>query len=145
VAGRLTLWGAGELLQSFFSQNVDPPPSFWLALIKDIPPTPYISGSELDEPVAAEYARVEIVNDEVNWTNDGQIQTMVCEAELSYVEALEDWGTIRYWALCNAEVEGYVYFVGEFENPEIIATGDTVEIAPGDLTVSLGPFYFVEA
>jgi len=144
VPGRITLWGAGEILNVFFSQTADPPPVIYLALIKDVAPTPYVSGAELDEPTAAEYARVGITSNHLNWTNEGAIQIMVCEADLSFATAQEDWGTIRYWALCNAEVDGFVYFVGNFDDPEIVNDGDTVIVSGGDLTVSLGPFFSEE-
>lgn len=144
MSGRITLWGAGELLRSFFSRTAEPPPSFWLAAIKDVAPTPYISGAELAEPDFAEYARVELPNDISTWSNDGQIQVMSCEIDATFAEALEDWGTIRYWAVCNAEAEGFVYFVGEFEDPVIINDGDSLVVNGGDLSVSLGPFFSEE-
>ena len=51
MAGRLTIWGAGELLTTYFANApAEAPGFFWLALIREIAPTPYISGAELDEP-----------------------------------------------------------------------------------------------
>ena len=53
MAGRLTIWGAGELLTTFFGNldaAKDPPSAFYLALVRLIAPTPYMSGAELDEP-----------------------------------------------------------------------------------------------
>lgn len=145
MAGKLTLWGAGEILTSFFSKTAEPPPAFYLAAIKDIAPTPYISGSELDEPDSdAGYERVEIFNDSVTWTNEGQIQVMTCEIDCEFLTATEDWGAIRYWALCNAPVEGYCYFVGDFDAPAVIYTSDQLVVESGDLSVSLGPFFFAE-
>jgi hypothetical protein len=144
MAGKITLWGAGEILRTFFSRTGEPPPNFYLALIKDIPPTPYLSGTELDEPDFEEYNRFEIPNDDIAWTNEGQIQIMVCETDIAFTEAVETWGTIRYWALCNAPVDGFVYFIGDFERPSLIDVGDTVVVNPGDLSVSLGPFFFKE-
>ena len=141
MAGKLTLWGAGEMLRVMFSRSTSAPPSFYLALIKDVAPTPYISGSELDEPTAAEYARVEIPNEISVWNNDSQINVIVCDTDINYVTAIEDWGTIRYWALCNAPVEGYVYMVGDFASPNAVNSGNTASVPAGNLTASLGPFY----
>lgn len=144
MAGRITLWGAGQLLRTFFSQTGEPPPSFWLALVRDVAPTPYLSGSELDEPDADEYIRAEVPNDNIYWNNDGQIQVVSCEEDITFVTAVEDWGTIRYWALCNASEDGYVYFVGDFEDFEVVEAGDTVEVAAGNLSISIGPFFSEE-
>lgn len=144
MAGQITLWGAGQLLNTFFSQTVEPPQSFYLALVLDVAPTPFISGAELDEPTLAEYGRVEIPNDAVTWTNDGQIQVMMCEADLSFVTAIDDWGTIRYWAVCNAPVDGNIYFIGSFDDPEVISAGDTAVVSAGNLSVSVGPFFSEE-
>jgi hypothetical protein len=144
MAGKITLWGAGELLRTFFSGLSTPPDAFYLALVKDIAPTPYVSGAELSEPDFEEYARVQIPNDSLTWTNEGQVQTMVCEADVEFIAALQDWGTVRFWAICNAPVDGYVYFVGNFEDPEIISTGDSVLVSAGNLSVSLGPFFSEE-
>lgn len=144
MAGNITLWGASELLRTFFSRTAVAPDAFYLALITDVAPTPYLSGEELNEPLAPEYVRAMIPNDDLTWTNDGQMQVVSCEAEIQFVTAVESWGTVRYWALCNAEVEGGVYFVGEFESPEQVEMDDQVVIAAGNLTASLGPFFTTE-
>lgn len=144
MAGRITLWGAGELLRTFFGQIADPPPNFYLALIREMAPTPYVSGVELDEPESDDYQRVAVPNDQLTWSNDGQIHIMSCETDIEFVQAQEDWGTVRYWALCNALVDGYVYFIGDFETPDVVFADETVIIDAGELTVSLGPFFLKE-
>ena len=50
MAGRLTLWGAQQLLTGYFGQTIAPPASFYVALIVSVPPTPFMDGSDLDEP-----------------------------------------------------------------------------------------------
>jgi hypothetical protein len=144
MSGRLTIWGAGQLLTTYFTQATEPPPSFWLALVRTIPPTPYMSGSELDEPDSDDYARIEIPNDLANWANDAQPQEIYNVLSAQYVTATQDWGQIGFWALCNAQVDGYNFLVGDLENPVLVAAGDQVEISEGDLSVSLGPFFLVE-
>jgi hypothetical protein len=141
VSGKITLWGAGELLNTFFSRTAEPPPIFYVALIKDVAPTPFLSGAELDEPDAPEYERVAVVNETSVWSNEGAIQITVCETDLTFTTAQEDWGTIRYWAICNAVVDGFIYMIGKFAEPDVIDTGDTVMIPSGTLSVSLGPFF----
>lgn len=144
MSGRLTQWGAGELILSFFSRTVEPPESLWLGLIRTTAPTLYVSGSELDEPDNADYARVEIPNDELSWDNSSQPQIVTNTVDVLYAAAVSDWGQLNFWALCDAGTGGYTYFVGDLEEPLNILTGDTAMIGAGDLSVSLGPFYLAE-
>jgi len=147
MAGRLTIWGAGELLTTFFG-NIDaakdPPGSFYLALVRTIAPTPYMSGAELDEPDVSDYARVEVPNDGLNWANLSSPQTIANMIDVSFVQAVTDWGECRFWALCNAATEGMNYLVGDLESPILVEAGDTVVVSDGDLGVSLGPFFMAD-
>jgi hypothetical protein len=144
MSGRLTVWGASQLLTTYFTMATTPPPSFWLALVRTTPPDPYMSGSELDEPDSDDYSRIEIPNDLANWANDSQPQEIYNVLSAQYVTATADWGQIGYWALCNAPVDGYNFIVGYLDNPLLVSTGDQVEISEGDLSVSLGPFFLAE-
>jgi hypothetical protein len=144
MPGRLTVWGAGTLLTSYFARTTEPPPSFYLALIREIAPNPYVSGSELDEPDAVDYQRIEIPNDLANWSNESQPQEIFNVLPQQFVTATTDWGKIGYWALCNAPVDGYNFVVGDLETPVQITAGDQVAFEEGDLSVSLGPFFLVE-
>lgn len=147
MAGRLTIWGAGELLTTFFGNATspkDPPGSFYLALVRQIAPTPYMSGAELDEPDTSDYNRVEIANDGLNWANASSPQTVSNLLDVSFVLAASDWGECRFWALCNAPTGGFNYLVGDLETPILVAAGDTVAVSDGDLGVSLGPFFMAD-
>lgn len=144
MAGRLTVWGASQLLTAYFVGSAELPPSFWLALVRATPPTPYLDGSELDEPDNDDYARIEIPNDTLNWANDSQPQEIYNLLPAQFVTATSDWGQIGYWALCNAAVDGYNLIVGDLENPVLVSTGDQVVMSEGDLSVSLGPFFLQE-
>lgn len=140
MAGQLTMWGAGQIVSSFFSRVGQPPASFYLALIADVAPSPYVSGAELNEPQKDSYARIEIPNTSVHWSNASQPQIALTQADIPFVIATEDWGTIRYWALCNASVDGYVYAVGSLDTVLTVSTGDTAILSAGDLSISLGSF-----
>jgi len=144
MSGQITVWGAGQLLTSYFTKVTVPPANFYLALIRLVPPTPYLSGSELDEPDNDDYARIEIANDTMNWANDSTPQEIYNLLPAQFITATTDWGVLKYWALCNANVDGYNLIVGELENPVLISAGDQVVIAEGDLSVSLGPFFLTE-
>ena len=141
MSGRLTIWGASQLLTSYFVKSAIPPPSFYLALVRTITPTPYMSGSELDEPDNPEYARVQIDNTSVYWANTSSPQEIVNAEDVQFSTAVSDWGQIRYWALCDAVVDGNNFLVGELETPVQIMTGDQAVFHEGDLSVELGPFY----
>jgi hypothetical protein len=144
VTGRLTIWGAGQLLTSYFSQTTTPPQEFYLALICTVAPTPYLSGAELDEPTNSDYARVLIENDLAHWSNASQPQIIANVVPSQFITATSDWGLISYWALTNAPVDGYNLIIGDLANPVIINTGDQARFEDGDLTVSLGPFLLDE-
>jgi hypothetical protein len=144
MAGRITVWGASQLLTAYMGRTTEPPPNFYLALIKDIAPTPYMSGSELDEPSNVDYQRILIPNDLANWVNDSQPQEVYNVLPQQFITATSDWGKINYWALCNAVVDGYNFVVGDLENPVLLNTGDQVVFEEGDLSVALGPFFLAE-
>jgi hypothetical protein len=145
IAGRLTLWGAEQLLGTYFGRAAEPPTEFYLALIADAAPTAYVSGDELDEPGMISYQRALIPNDVDHWGVESQPQITTNLLDVSFVMATEDWGILRYWALCNAFIEGYCYFVGELEQPVQVNAGDTAVIGTSNLSVSLGPFFSAEA
>lgn len=144
MSGQLTVWGAGQLLTSYFTGTTAPPENFYLALILSIPPSPYMSGSELDEPTAVDYARIVIPNDSLNWANDAAPQEIYNVLDEQYVTAVNDWGLIGYWALTNAPVDGDNFIVGNLENPVLIEAGDQAVVPEGDLSVTLGPFFLAE-
>jgi len=145
MAGRLTLWGAGELLKSYWSQSASPPQTYYLALMKDIAPSPFVSGSELDEPRGLGYTRLAIPNNTVYWSNASQPQVITMSESLLFSTATSDWGFVRYWALCNAEVEGFVYATGSLETSINVPSGEVVRIPADVLSISIGPFYAEES
>lgn len=145
MAGRLTVWGASQLLTTYFSQRTEPPPDLYVALIKTIAPTPFLDGSELDEPENVDYARVAIPNNVANWYNDSQPQEIYNANDVPFITATSTWGMVRYWALCNAPVDGYNLLVGDLETPVMVEAGDQVVLGAADLSVTLGPFYLYEA
>lgn len=145
MAGRLTLWGAGEILRTFFGRTAEPPADYYLALIKDKAPTAYDDGDVLDEPVESGYARVRLENVAITWTDDGELHVVSNADEIKFLTPVADWGSIGFWALCNAPEGGNVYFVGEMEEPVIIREGVRPLIEPRDLVIELGPFFVPES
>ena len=144
MSGQITMYGASQLLTSYFSHTTDPPTSFYLALVALIPPDPYMSGSELDEPAVDDYARAQVLNDLANWNNASQPQEMLSLQTITFITAVSDWGQLNYWALCDSVEGGNNLIVGTLESPVVVSAGDQVSIDPGDLSVSLGPFFLVD-
>jgi hypothetical protein len=145
MAGRLTVWGASQLLTTYFGRTTTPPPTFYLALIRDIAPNPYVSGSELDEPDNADYARVGIDNTLAQWSNNSAPHEIINANGASFTTATTTWGKLNYWALCNAPTAGFNMLVGNLETSILIETGDRVVFSASDLSLALGPFYLYEA
>ena len=141
--GRITLYGANEFLMSFFAKSTAAPPEMYVALISQIAPTPYVSGAELDEPQVESYTRAPIPSSLAGWESNGQMNVISNVEDVVWGTATEDWGELRYWALCSAEADGYVYAIGDME-PFTILNGDLATLFSGDLTISLGPFYNAE-
>lgn len=138
AGGSPTLWGATEMMGSFFGALRVPPTRMYMALILDTPPSPYISGNELDEPSAdAGYNRLQIDNVATNWSQN--METITNASTMTFTTAVSDWGTINYWALCNTLIEGQVYFYGEFIEPVLILETDYAVIDVGTLSFTMGP------
>lgn len=142
MSGRITIWGAGQMLTMFFSNVVEHPDNFYLALVRSVPPTQYVSASELDEPPAdSGYSRAVIPNSGYCWHNASQPYVVTNTETVTFTTPTNDWGPLRYWALCNSDVEGYIYIVGELEEPMTVLMGDTVILPEGSVTINLGPFF----
>lgn len=145
MAGRLTMWGAGQLLRTFFSQTAASPNTFYLALVAETVPSAYVTGSELDELTAPSYARMPVPNDAITWSSaDGQLHIISNTGAFTWITAQEEWGRIGYWALCDADSGGYVYLIGDFEEEQLIDAGDQVIIDTDQIVIELGPFFTAE-
>jgi hypothetical protein len=141
MTGRLTLWGASEHLNTNYGRTTVPPSSYYLALIRAVAPTPYLSGSELDEPVGGGYERMEIPNDSDHWGQAGQLQVTANLLDITFLQATDDWGQINYWALCDAIDAGNNYYVGDMQTGLIVASGDVAVVGAGNISIALGPFF----
>lgn len=135
-----TLWGAHQLATMLFSRQASPPQEFYLALIAETEPDPFITGVELDEPFEGGYQRLLLPNDTTIWGSnlDSIITNMV---ELRFAAATEDWGTVNFWALCSAPTAGFVYLFGEFVDPLYVSINDEVVIDPGLVQLEFSDIY----
>jgi hypothetical protein len=108
-------------------------PRYYLALVVSKQPSKFISGAELDEPLAGEYERVVYPNEDAYWTaSAGEIHNTV---GMAFPEAVTDWGTVKYWAMCDSPESGDVLWAGAFTLPLVVMAGDRVDLDPGTMTL----------
>lgn len=141
MSGQLSLWGSGQINATMFGQGALPPTSYYLALITGEAPTAYVIGEELNEPETDDYARAEMPNVASNWDNADQPNVMFYSQVVQFVPAVTDWGTVSYWALCDSEMGGNVYAIGNLDTPVTINAGDQAQMDGYELNIELGPFY----
>lgn len=139
MSGAISLYGAGQFLSAMFGQSATPPQDYYVALIGDTPPSPYLNGEELDEPTAASYARAVVPNLASVWELDGNV--MVNVAEVAFAPAVEDWGRVSFWALTDAAVGGQIYAVGDLDVPVTVLAGDEVVMPVQAFAFELGTFF----
>lgn len=137
----LTLFGAGQMLNTMFGNSSIVPTNFYLALISNQVPTPYLAGEELAEPTAASYTRAEMPNTPGAWDNASDPATIFYADAVGFSPAVEDWGLVSYWALCDSVLTGSVYAFGELAVPITVLAGDTVTLPALTFSISIGPFF----
>jgi hypothetical protein len=123
-----------DYLAGLMTGGEQPVNSYFVALIPDYEPGFTSTGEDITEPEVDEYTRVEIINESGNWNVDGgSLSNMF---EITFPTALTPWGNIRYWAVCDLEIEGRVFWVGEFAVPVYVDVGGVVTLDPGSVSLS---------
>lgn len=132
MSGWITTAGENYLLD-LLTGRVAALPRYYVALVVNRAPSRFISGVELDEPIADDYARVEYPNSSDYWTaTSGEVHNTVAA---SFPAAVTAWGTCRHWAVCTALAAGDVLWAGPISVPLVVEVDDTVVISPGALTL----------
>lgn len=132
MSGYITAAGENYLLD-LLSNRRTALPYYYIALMKERPPSKFIAGIDLDEPNFEEYARAEYPNQGLYWTNTiGEISNTTT---IDFPEALTDWGTIKHWAICDAATGGSVLWAGTHALPLLVQTGGIVSFTPGQLVL----------
>jgi hypothetical protein len=131
-AGGITQAGIGYLLD-LLRNAVAPAPTYYVALVAQLPPGFTIGGEELDEPDFAEYARAEIVNDSASWEITDNVMSNT--GEVTFPTAGAEWGQVSYWAICDQpqSLGGSVLWCGQFSEPLWVEDGQQVYLNPGEL------------
>lgn len=134
----ISRWGADLFTANLLGRSRPVLDTFYLALIVGNAPTAYVSGEQLAEPPdGSGYVRGVIPNDADTWAL-GDHSVASNAVALLYPAATTAWGRVRYWALCNAPVGGYVVAFGAL-SPLLVDTGDVVRINVGALQLQLIP------
>lgn len=126
--------GAGEnFLLDLICRAATPPQNYYLALMVNEPPSHFLSGAELDEPVLNGYARAEYQNSPGNWS--ARTGEMYNTAPIAFSVATEPWPTIRHWGLLDAPESGTLLWAGSFDNPVELDVGDQLTFPVGFITL----------
>jgi len=150
----------GMLLQQIFGQASDvlgsTPESCWFGLSRsavnpsgDIDEPPlflYLDAdgatttTPTDDVVDTGYARVEVLlADQASWS-ESDVCAVVNSGEVRFPEAQADWGTIRFWVMMDAQVDGRVLAYGSLRRSVRIFSGDVALIAPGSINIALDSY-----
>lgn len=131
--GFVTVDGANYLM-SLFSAQEPVEDSYYLALITGVSPGIATGGDELQEPPFSDYARAAIDNFNGSWeVFSGTLSNSV---EILFPTPQSAWGTVKFWALLDAPVEGRVLFAGSLDQFDV-AVQEDLFLSPGALSLSL--------
>ncbi len=109
------------------------PASFYMAVMFTAP-TSSTTGSTLDEPTAASYARPLVANSAAMWpAASGGSKSNLQEVE--FASATEHWGTLQYWAFVDAATAGNILIWGSLTS-RLVSSGRKLKIPVGGLTIT---------
>lgn len=123
-----------ELLDHVFgcgSRNFTAPTNVFVALSTADPGE---DGSGLAEPSGGSYARVSTGSAAWNVASGGVVNNA---SAVTFPQATAAWGTITHVALYDAASGGNLLASGALTSSKAVASGDTVEFAAGQLSISL--------
>lgn len=126
------LYGANHHLDRVYGSGE--PTYLYLAVMFSEPE--YLDeGSDLDEPTGGSYARVQIENDAAHWGHaaDG-LKTNA--QDVLFPVATAQWGTIRYWAICDAATDGEIISFGR-TTPTLVLEGGALRFERDQLAITL--------
>lgn len=107
------------------------PDSVYVALFTQNP-TEAGTGTEVSD-VGTGYLRVEVENDSTNWP-DATSSIKSNGTTITFPEALDAWGIVTHWGICDAGSGGNVLIYGELAVSISPVEGNAPYFAPGTLT-----------
>lgn len=138
VTGLFTDYLAEDMLEELLGgQTRTRPAPHYYALSTT---TPTAAGGNFTEPSGGSYARVTVSNPgdvfptSASW---GDPSTYTTNADITWVTATADWGTLTHWGIFDASTGGNLLFFGAFDSSVTVNNGDDAAILASDLVVGL--------
>jgi len=134
----LTNLGERNVLDDIFTSGNGLGGTFYIALSTT---TPLEDATNFTEPVGNAYARVAF-NPGANWssasTTGGGLSSVDNALAVTFAAASGgSWGTVTYWGIFDALTVGNLLYFDILNNARLIADGDPVEFAIGDIEIFL--------
>jgi hypothetical protein len=131
----LTSYGRQYMVESVFGKTKAVASVYYIAALK-APPNSSSTGSNIVEPNAADYMRLEIVNNSSNFFSAG-IGRVYNEQELRWDAAVSDWGWITHWALCDSLEGGRAILFNQLSKKVLIEAGDILVVEGAGLSIGV--------
>lgn len=94
------------------------------------------TGATAGEVSAGDYDRLAVTNNTTNWPA-ASAGAKANGAAFTFTEASSSWGTVSYIGIFDAATGGNLIGWADLDTAKAIASGDTFEIAVGDLDITL--------
>lgn len=122
----------GQEIWSEYSYTALTFETFYIAILVTEPAFEH-TGTDLIEPSAATYERLQVTNNDVSFSAAVNA-SMTNNVDITFPELTEDWGTIRGWAICDAATNGLLLY-SERTSQKFLRTGQTLRIPSGTMTL----------
>lgn len=133
----LTNLGERNVLDDIFTSGNGLGSTFYIALSTT---TPLEDATNFSEPVGNAYARVAF-NPGANWTSAATLaglSSVTNALAVTFPTASGgSWGTVTYWGIYDALTVGNLLYFDILNTARLIADGDPVEFAIGDVQIFL--------
>ena len=134
MASGYSNWGKNYVLDVIFG-NDSPEATYYIGLVKSDIPTVTDTGASIDEVSGGSYSRVAMTNNTTNFpgATDGakEIGTVV-----TFPTASADWGTVKYFVICDASTNGNLVGWGQLAVAKTINNGQTARFPIGSLRIT---------
>ena len=131
MAGSLTNYAEGKILDHIVGKTSFTMPSVWVALFTAAP-SDTGGGTEC---TGGSYARKSTAG--TDWNATGTDGTTENAAVITFITPTGSWGTATHFALFDAATVGNMLAWADLTTPQAIGTGNTVTFAIGALVLTL--------
>ena len=136
MSGQITNYGSELFLKAILGRSFNVPQVFYIAMVLSAEPTIMSSGSSLDEPTGPSYERAIFQNSTDRWIISGT-ESISNSTAIEFPIANEDWGTAKFFAICDAQTGGNIIAFGDLATPQEILESSQLIIAIGGLSFTL--------